>query len=200
MKKPKFIIVPPMARIPQVPPQQVAGNRRVRLDPSFNRSSTSRASPVAGPHIPRLNRFLYLAPKSTRISTLQQQHSPARPLQKPVLSPEEHDVVIALPPLIKLPSNPPKMLWEQQGLDTPRSLSLVKRPAQLSTSKDMPRDFSPGTARSRGIPDTPPYSIPGYFPARSNGQEPGVGETLLGCAVLLVVSIIVLILLYYLSS
>src|SRR3989440_6084720 len=40
MENPQPDIVPPMARIPQVPPQQVAGNRRVYIPPTFRRRTT----------------------------------------------------------------------------------------------------------------------------------------------------------------
>jgi hypothetical protein len=200
MEKPEFIIVPPMARIPQIPPQQVAGNRRVYIAPTFNPLSTSQYSPAPRQQTPKPNVFLHMAPTLTRIPIPQQQQSPARSWQRYHVHPEENDVVIALPPLIRLSSHPPKVPGEWKGLDTPRPLSPVQRATQLSPIGGMQRDVFTGSSQSRGIPDTPPYSIPGYFPVRADRQEPGVGETLMGCAVLLIVSIVVLIFLYYISS
>src|SRR5437660_9738322 len=46
MEEPQPNIVPPMVRIPQVPPRQVAGNRRVYIPPTFRRVTTPVYRPV----------------------------------------------------------------------------------------------------------------------------------------------------------
>jgi len=52
-----------------------------------------------------------------------------------------------------------------------------------------------------GIPVTPPCSIPGYFVKdKAKRSEPGFGETLMGCGMLLLIGVLVVAVLYYLAT
>jgi len=83
----------------------------------------------------------------------------------------------------------------QQGVpETPGLLSL-----ELSPIREIQPDFLI-RAPQMDIPATPPYSIPGYLASEVERQEPGVGETLLGCGMLLLLGIIALAILYYLAT
>ena len=83
---------------------------------------------------------------------------------------------------------------------TPRSFPLYGATDQLSPVDDMMRNVSPHTS-SMGIPSTDaiPRSLSGYYTISERRAGPGIGETLMGCASLLVLAIVVLVLLYFLS-
>src|SRR5207247_6367860 len=49
-------------------------------------------------------------------------------------------------------------------------------------------------------PNMPRYAAQQHRPDKARSEGPGVGETLLGCGMLLVVGILMLMLLYYLSA
>lgn len=115
------IFVPPMARIPQIPPWQVAGNRRVYGTP---------------PETPRPQLFA------------------------------------------------PTPLSPCAGEPTAQTDSICRGGGLLRP----PVSFAP-PAR------TPPYCIPGEW---RRDAEPGIGETLLGCAVLLLIVVFALIVGYFL--
>ncbi len=50
-----------------------------------------------------------------------------------------------------------------------------------------------------GLSRTPPFSIPGYFTSKTTPRDVGVGEALLGCGTLLLISVVLLAILYYLA-
>jgi hypothetical protein len=84
---------------------------------------------------------------------------------------------------------------------TPRPLPLYGTTDQLSTVDDMMRNVSPHTS-SMGIPPgtgSIPRSLSGYYSISERRPDPGMCETLMGCASLLFLGIMVLVLLYYLS-
>jgi len=83
----------------------------------------------------------------------------------------------------------------QQGVpETPGLLSL-----ELSPIREIQPDILIRTSQM-DIPATPPYSIPGYLASEVEREEPGVGETLLGCGMLFLLGIIALVILYYLAT
>ena len=179
MDKPQPSIVPPMARIPQVPPQQVAGNRRVYIPPTFRRAATPANRTV--PQTYTQNRHVYTAPPLTRLPA--HQHSP---ISQQVMQMPDRQIA----PAIRLPVNLRKPLMQQRVPETPGLLSSQWPPIR-EIDPDMPH---------MGIPITPPCSIPGYFPTEAKRQEPGPRETLLGCGILLLIGVFALIILYYLAT
>ena len=183
MENPQPNIVPPMARIPQVPPQQVAGNRRVYIPPTFRRVTTPPNRFVPRPYI--VHRHVYIAPSLTRLPAYQ--YSPL--WQQMTQTSDEH-----IAPVIKLPAKLRKPLMQQGVPETPGLLS-----AELSPIREIQPDFLIRTSQM-DIPATPPYSIPGYLASEVECQGPGVGETLLGCGMLFLLGIIALVILYYLAT
>src|SRR2546429_6345996 len=95
-------IVPPMARIPQVPPQQVAGNRRVYIPPTFRRVTTPANRRVPRPYI--TNRHVYISPPLTRLPA----HQNLPLWQQTTQTSDEH-----IAPVIKLPAKMRKPLTQQ---------------------------------------------------------------------------------------
>ncbi|HYK84240.1 MAG TPA: hypothetical protein VEV19_02660 [Ktedonobacteraceae bacterium] len=83
---------------------------------------------------------------------------------------------------------------------TPMPLPSYGETDQLSPVDDMMRNVSPYTS-SMGIPGTGaiPRSLSGYYSISERRPDPGMGEILMGCASLLVLGVMVLILLYFLS-
>lgn len=183
MDKPQPSIVPPMARIPQIPPQQVAGNRRVYIPPTFRRATAPAYRAV--PRLYTQNRHVYIAPPLTRLPAHQYSPVAQQVMQMP-------DGQIA--PAIRLPINLHKPLMQQRVPETPGLLSL-----QLSPIREIQPDMPVRTSQM-GIPTTPPCSLPGYFTAEVKRQEPGPGETLLGCGILLLIGVVALVILYYLAT
>ena len=183
MEEPQPNIVPPMARIPQVPPQKVAENRRVYIPPTFRRVTTPPNRRFPGPYI--VHRHVYIAPSLTRLPAYQ--YSPL--WQQMTQTSDEH-----IAPVIKLPAKLRKPLMQQGVPETPGLLS-----AELSPIREIQPDFLIRTSQM-DIPATPPYSISGYLASEVERQEPGVGETLLGCGMLFLLGIIALAILYYLAT
>ena len=183
MENPELNIGPPMAGIPQVPPEQVAGNRRVYIPPTFRRVTTPAYRCVPWPYI--ANRYVYIAPSLTRLPAYQYP-----PLSQPTTQmPDEY-----ISPVIKLPANLHKPPMPQGVPETPGLLSL-----EFSPIREIQPDILIRTSEM-GIPATPPCSIPGYLAREVKRQEPGVGEALLGCGMLFLIGIIALLILYYLAT
>src|SRR5256714_11081455 len=92
MEDPQPNIVPPMARIPQVPPQQVAGNRRVYIPPTFRRGTTPPNRFFPRPYI--VHRHVYISPSFTRLPA--HQYLPFLQ-QKKQTSDENNSTLVKLP-------------------------------------------------------------------------------------------------------
>ena len=82
---------------------------------------------------------------------------------------------------------------------------LPETPIPLSIA-EIPTQPMPSIVITPGMPVRTPY--PGrtpirrtrrYVPSRARPKEPGVGETLMGCGMLMVIGILGLLLLYYLA-
>jgi|GEM_PF-4336541 len=141
---------PPMARIPQIPPQQVAGNRRVYVAPKIVQPSTLR-------------------------STAPRQRKPAPGYYTPQFV------------------SPARQHWAAQ----PEPLPETPRPRLLVLNPLSPAAGEP-SAQTRFVvsrPRTPPYRIPSEWRREA---EPGISETLLGCAILLLIAIFALAIAYFL--
>ena len=102
-----------------------------------------------------------------------------------------------MPPRARMPQvSPQEVAQNQPGrrAATPRQFMVLPRtPMPQQKGQEEIRYSSPG------IPVTPPYSIPGYFAkGEEEGNEPGLGETLMGCGMLLLMGLVVVAVLYYL--
>jgi len=62
------------------------------------------------------------------------------------------------------------------------------------------QDHSPARALNAQPPGIPPRRAPRYRARKARDREPRVAEALLGCAILLVIGILMLMFLYYLSA
>jgi hypothetical protein len=187
MEEPQPNNLPPTAGIPQIPPQRLAGKRYIYLPPTFRPLSTPPHGPILQQNTQ--NRFVETAPSITQPPGYQ--HSPI-----PRQVTQRLDGHIA--PAIRLPAKPQKPPAGQQAPQKPGLLSFANATVQRSPITATQHEL-PITPPQMRIPVTPPCSIPGYYTTRYKSQEPRMGETLLGCAMLLLVGIIVLIILYYLA-
>ena len=169
MQKPEPIIVPPMAHIPQVPPQVVAIRRRVYVPPALYRQ-TSQARQTTAP---------------LQFSSLIQ-------LQRPNRS-------AYIPPEIRyMPTAEPSSWLSHPLPETPRPFPLSSDTGQFTTIQKTPTNVFRPVARM-SMPSALPHSLAGYTPSSVRRPDPGVAETLLGCATLFIVAILVLTILYYLA-
>lgn len=187
MEKPQPAIVIPKVRVPQVPPQQVAGIRRLYIPPTFKQVSTSLYRPASRPETQ--SRCEYVAP------ALKGPPVHRYPAIERQISPAPHRLIT---PAIRLPANLQKPPEWQEVPQTPGLLSFSNEIRQWSPITEMQPSI-PKSPSQMQIPVTPAYSIPGYFATRFKREEPGLGETLLGCGMLLLMAVIVLGLLYYLA-
>ena len=88
----------------------------------------------------------------------------------------------------------------QQGIQTSLPQSPLLSPGwPLHTSPAAGQHHAPARVFYILPLNTPPYAARQHRPHKAMSEGPGVGETLLGCGMLLVASILVLIVLYYLS-
>jgi hypothetical protein len=129
---------------------------------------------------------------------------------------EQH--VIPPAPMVRLPQIPPQQV-------ATRRQKYAKPVLTRYTVQPMPVTPRPGSISyppfETRLPDTPPVTLQNspaartffhrnssnavspsilYIPPQIRRKEPGLGESLLGCTLLLVIAILVLVLLYYLSS
>lgn len=109
---------------------------------------------------------------------------------------QEQSQPIFLPPMVRIPQIPPWQVANKRRAygalmsETPRPQLFAITP--LSPCADEP------VAQTRCIvraSSAPPYRIPAEW--RRNA-EPAVGETLLGCAVLLLIAVFALMVMYFL--
>jgi hypothetical protein len=72
MQEPQPIIVPPMVRIPQIPPQVITQRRRGYFVPSPHGQSTTplQCSPLPPPYRP--NQLVYIAPEIRHVQVIEQ--------------------------------------------------------------------------------------------------------------------------------
>lgn len=115
---------------------------------------------------------------------------------------QEQSQPLFLPPMARIPQIPPcqvagnRRVYGSPMPETPRSVGAVACPARaitpLSPCADEP------VAQTRCIvraSSAPPYRIPAEWRRHA---EPGVSETLLGCAVLLLIAFFALMVMYFL--
>jgi hypothetical protein len=182
------IIVPPMAHAPQITSRQVADDRNVYMPHQLQTLPILPYTPLPLSLSPGQQRSSYLA--STRnhqflLRRMQTFHPAAF-----VYADDMHTF-----PTLKLAATPKSLLYIPQMRGSLNYNHQLCRPAPISDMQ------SPIVRQSSmmGVPKTPPCSIPGYFPRTSKDREPGIGETLLGCAILMLIGIALLAILYYLT-
>ncbi|MGI9057793.1 MAG: hypothetical protein ACR2H5_04375 [Ktedonobacteraceae bacterium] len=83
--------------------------------------------------------------------------------------------------------------------ETPRPCLMLNDTGQFSPIQETPPHISLPTSPME-MPATVPKSLVGYSPSSVKRREPGVGETLMGCATLFLVGIILLTILYYIAA
>ena len=183
------IIVPPMAHAPQITSRQVADNQNVYVPHQQMQTLPMLPyTPVPLSLSPGQQRSSYLA------STRNHQFLLRRAQTFHPAAFASADDTHTFPPL-KLPAIPKSLLYIPR---MPGSLNYnhqLCRPTPISSMQS----HKVRQASMTGVPKTPPCSIPGYFPRTSKDREPGIGETLLGCGILMLIGIALLAILYYLT-
>jgi hypothetical protein len=119
------------------------------------------------------------------------------------------------PPITPLPQTPPQataqryvyvatIQWypvARHLAETPPSQStFIARMWSPHTPPPTGQDHCPPKALYAQPSDIPPHSAPHYLACKARDREPRVAEALLGCAILLVIGILMLMFLYYLSA
>ena len=175
-------IVPPVMRVPQVPPHFITTQRRMLIVPSVTAMSLPDdlpGTPMPGqPAQSGQQQRTFVAPSVTFLSLPQHIEQTPRPQFF------SGKVPAYMPPGKQQP--PMDFMLPQTPMPTANGYS--------SGVYNIALPVQPGR-----FPDRPPMSIPGSRANTESRTEPGVGEMLMGCAVLLVLAILVLVALYYIS-
>ncbi|HVB23959.1 MAG TPA: hypothetical protein VNG51_18630 [Ktedonobacteraceae bacterium] len=173
--------VTPAMRIPQVAPQFITTQRKVFIVPSVTAMSLPDKlpqTPMPGqPTQPGQQQRTFVTPSVTFLSLPQHIKQTPRPQffsgKVPTYTPTESQQAMDF----TLPQTPmPSANGISAGI---YNISIPVQPGRF--------------------PDRPPLSIPGSRNNTEEDTEPGVGETLIGCGVLIVLAIVVLVALYYIS-
>ncbi len=176
-------VVPPGVRIPQVPPQFITTQRRVYVVPSTTKILLPDQLPQTPmPGQPTQQQRTYVAPSITFISLPQQVEQTPRPQflsgKVPTYAPTY------------APSAGQQMPMETLLPQTPMPSAHVFTAGVYEVS--LP-------AQPNSFPSRPPVSIAGSRSTQRGQSEYGIAETLMGCAVLMAIGIIALVVLYYIS-
>ncbi len=175
MQQPEPIIVPPMVRMPQIAPQVIEQRKQEYSVPLPPRQ---RATPRQ------------FSPLSPRQRATPRQFSPLPQLYRPrqvVYSPSERCPV-------QVHEQSP---WLVQPLpETPRPFSIASDTGQFAPIQVTPTNISLHISPI-GMSASIPNILVGYSPSNVKHHEPGVAETLMGCATLFLVGIILLAILFY---
>lgn len=181
-------VVPPIMRVPQSPSQFFAPQHRVFFVPSVTAISLPDElprTPMPGQPVQPAQpvqptpQTTFVAPSVTFLSLPQHiEHTP-RPQffsgKVPIYVPTARQ---QLPMDTTLPQTPmPSANGYSSGI--------------YNISLPVP---------SKSFPTRPPMSIPGSYSTYEGRTEPGISETLMGCAVLIVLAIFILAALYYIST
>ena len=166
-------------------PQYITTQRKVYIVPSVTKMSLPDQLPQTPmPEQPTGQRCTYTAPSVTFISLPQRaQQTPQTPRPQffsgkvPTYAPSTRQQ----PPIAPMDSMLPQ---------TPMP------PANVFTSGVYDISLP---AQPKSFPSRPPVSIAGSRSTQKSPSEYGVGETLMGCAVLMAIAIIALVVLYYIS-
>lgn len=175
-------VVPPVMRVPQVPPQFFAPQHRVFIVPSMTAMSLPDElprTPMPGQPGQSTQQSTFVAPSVTFLSLPQHVEQTPRPQffsgKVPTYIPPER---------------------QQPPMDT--TLPQTPMPSAQTFTSGIYNISIP--VPSRSFPTRPPMSIPGSRSTSKGRTEPGISETLMGCAVLIVLAIFILAALYYIST
>jgi hypothetical protein len=181
------IIVPPTAHIPQIPSRQVAGNQYVYMPHQLLTPPILPYTPLPLSLSPARQGSSYLA--STRNRQFLQRR--VQTFHSAAIASDDNMHTF---PSLRLPATPKPPLYIPQ---IPGSLNYNHQLCPPTPISGM-QSHIVRQASMKGIPKTPPCSIPGYFPRGSRERGPGIGETLLGCGILILIGIALLAIFYYL--
>ncbi len=197
-------IMPPRARMSQFSPRQVVPNRQGQRAATPKQFIALPRTPMPqqkaqGPSSYNAPRFISLP--LSQLSPVQRQYAQRQMMREvPIIM--KTPVTDQISPVISLPANLQRPPGAQYISEVPVTPPVTPGRVFMQGA----REWSPlreGQEESRrsspGIPVTPPCSIPGYFAkGEEEGSEPGVGETLMGCGMLLLMGLVVVAVLYYL--
>ena len=134
----------------------------------------------------------YFIPSPYRQSATPLQYSPLAPPYRP-------NRLIYIPAEIRHVEVTEQLPWLTHPMpETPRPFPILSNTGQLSPIRKTSANFFQHTASIK-IPTSVPVSLVGYSPSSVKRRDPGVGETLMGCATLFLVGIILLAILYYIA-
>lgn len=175
-------VVPPVMRIPQVPSQFITPQHRVFFVPSVTAISLPDElprTPMPGQPAQPTQQSTFVAPSVTFLSLPRGVEQTPRPQffsgKVPIYVPSARQ---QLPMDTMLPQTPmPTANGYSSGI--------------YNISMPVP---------SKSFPTRPPVSIPGSYSTYEGRTEPGISETLMGCAVLIVLAIFILAALYYIAT
>jgi len=172
-------VVSPAMRVPQVPPQFVTTQRQVFIVPSVTAMSLPEELPrTPMPGQPTQQQRTYVVPSVTFISLPQQIEQTPRPQFFSGKVPTYIPSIRQQPPM------------ESTLPQTPMPSAHTFTSGVYNITMPVPQ---------KRFPDRPPIPIPGSRSISESRTEPGVSETLIGCAVLMVLAIFILAVLYYIA-
>ncbi len=185
-------VIPPMMRVPQVQPQCVAPQRKVFIVPSV----TAMSLPEELPQTPM-----------PRQAEQQRQQGHAGQQQRTFLTPSV--TFLSLPAVGGQIEQTPRPQFLSGKVPTfvppgrprqPMDMQLPQTPMPTATGFPSEVYTISLPVPQRSFPGRPPMSIPGSRTHMMECKEPGVGEMLMGCAMLMVLAIVVLAVLYYVAT
>lgn len=149
--------------------------------------------PQISPQIIAQRRRGYFVPSPHGRSATPLQHSPLPPPYRP------HRLVYIPPEIrhVRVTEQSPSLAHPIP--ETPRPFLILSNTGQFSPIQETPMNIFRYTSPME-MPATVTKSLVGYSPSSVERREPGSGETLMGCATLLLISIILLAILYYIAA
>ncbi|MHB8598674.1 MAG: hypothetical protein ACYDER_17895 [Ktedonobacteraceae bacterium] len=172
-------VVPPVMRVPQGPSQFFAPQHRVFFVPSVTAISLPDELPRTPMPGQPAQQSTFVAPSVTFLSLPQHIEQTPRPQFFSG----------------KVPTYVPSAR-QQLPMDT--TLPQTPMPSAQAFTSDIYNISMP--VPSKSFPTRPPVSIPGSYSTYEGRTEPGISETLMGCAILIVLAIFILAALYYIST
>jgi hypothetical protein len=149
--------------------------------------------PQISPQIIAQRRRGYFVPLPHGQSATTLQHSPLPPPYRP------HRLVYIPPEIRHVQVTEQSASLTHPMPETPRPFLIFSDTGQFSPIQETPMNIFQYTS-PMGMPTTITKSLVGYSPSSVKRREPGVVETLMGCATLFLVGIILLAILYYIAA
>jgi hypothetical protein len=102
---------------------------------------------------------------------------------------------------ISMPIPTPAPTPIPQMIEAPRTpIPLIVQVSPVTEKILYQYQYPLAVPKLQSIPRTPPCSIPGYYTSKVDREEPGVGEMLLGCGILLALAVAVITVLFFLAT